>query len=67
MEKRYLTKEGRVNMDEITSDMIKYNITFNLMGKTLPASAYKEELSNPKSTLYKCIKLTFARYLVSLD
>ncbi|KAL4502250.1 hypothetical protein ABPG72_000485 [Tetrahymena utriculariae] len=67
IEKQYLNQEGKINMQQVIEDMLRYNVIFKLSGKKLEAKAYKEELNNKQSSLYKCIKLLFARYFISLD
>ncbi|EAR86719.2 kinase domain protein (macronuclear) [Tetrahymena thermophila SB210] len=67
IEKQYLNQEGKINMQQVIQDMLLYNVTFKISGKKLEAKAYKEELYNKQSSLYKCIKLLLARYFISLD
>ncbi|EAR86718.1 two component regulator propeller family protein (macronuclear) [Tetrahymena thermophila SB210] len=67
VEKQYLNQEGKINMQQVIEDMLQYNVTFKISGKKLEAKAYKEELNNKQSSLYKCIKLLLARYFISLD
>ncbi|KAL4449055.1 hypothetical protein ABPG74_021047 [Tetrahymena malaccensis] len=67
LEKEYLDQDGKIKMQSITSDMLKYNVTFEIVGKKLEAKAYKQELTNTDSSLYKCIKYLLSRYFISLD
>ncbi|KAL4498192.1 hypothetical protein ABPG73_006666 [Tetrahymena malaccensis] len=67
VEKQYMNQEGKIKMQQIIEDMLRYNVTFKISGKKLEAKAYKDELNNKQSSLYKCIKLLFARYFISLD
>ncbi|EAR82021.2 calpain family cysteine protease (macronuclear) [Tetrahymena thermophila SB210] len=67
LEKEYLDQDGKIKMQSITNDMLKYNVKFEIVGKQLEAKAYKQELTNPDSSLYKCIKYLFSRYFIQLD